>query len=166
MTLTPRIVAVASNVAMEAHHKQVRKYTGEPYWTHCLAVARQVEEWGGTPEMIAAAYLHDVLEDTDYPLTRLYEVFGSPVVNIVRELTDEYTKERYPTLNRAERKDAEARRLGRISLEARVVKLADINDNTSSIVAHDPNFARTYLREKAFVLAMIGDPLTEWRNKK
>jgi (p)ppGpp synthase/HD superfamily hydrolase len=163
--MTPRIVALASNVAMEAHHKQVRKYTGAPYWTHCLAVATQVELWGGTPEMIAAAYLHDVLEDTDYPLTRLYEVFGSPVVNLVRELTDEFTKDRYPAMNRAERKDAEARRLGRVSLEARVIKLADINDNTSSIVAHDPNFAKVYLREKAFVLAMIGDPLTEFRNR-
>jgi hypothetical protein len=68
-------------------------------------------------------------------------------------------------MNRAERKDAEARRLGRVSLEARVIKLADINDNTSSIVAHDPNFAKVYLREKAFVLAMIGDPLTEFRNR-
>lgn len=164
--MTPKIIVLASNVAMAAHWHQQRKYTGEPYFNHCLAVATQVEAWGGTPEMIAAAYLHDVLEDTDYPLTRMYDVFGSPVVNIVRELTDEFTKERYPTMNRAERKDAEARRLATASLEARVIKLADMADNTASIEKHDPDFAKTYLREKAFLLALIGGSFVEWQQRR
>src|SRR5690554_7582422 len=42
---------------------QRRKYTGEPYWMHTAAVAEAVKESGGTPEMVAAAHLHDTVED-------------------------------------------------------------------------------------------------------
>jgi (p)ppGpp synthase/HD superfamily hydrolase len=164
--MTPKIIVLASNVAMAAHWHQQRKYTGEPYFTHCLAVATQVEAWGGTPEMIAAAYLHDVLEDTDETAERLLAIFGPVVIGYVQELTDHFTKERYPSFNRAERKDAEARRLATASLEARVIKLADMADNTASIEKHDPGFAKTYLREKAFLHSLIGGALDEWRRRR
>jgi (p)ppGpp synthase/HD superfamily hydrolase len=164
--MTPRIIVLASNVSMAAHWHQTRKYTGEPYWNHVRNVAIQVEAWGGTPEMIAAAYLHDVLEDTDETAERLLAIFGPVVVGYVEELTDHFTKERYPDMNRAERKDAEARRLATASLEARVIKLADMADNTASIEAHDPGFAKTYLREKAFLESLIGGALNEWRGRR
>jgi (p)ppGpp synthase/HD superfamily hydrolase len=164
--MTPKIIVLASNVAMAAHWHQTRKYTGEPYFNHVLAVATQVEAWGGTPEMIAAAYLHDVLEDTDETAERLLAIFGPVVVGYVQELTDKFTKARYPKLNRAERKVAEARRLATASLEARVIKLADMADNTASIEKHDPGFAKTYLREKAFLLSLIGGAFDEWSRRR
>lgn len=160
---TPRLISVASNVAMEQHHGQVRKYTGEPYWNHCRAVADLVESWGGTLEMIAAAWLHDTLEDTEMTVERLREIFGPVVAGYVEELTDVYTHAAYPNLNRAQRKALESVRLGRASLEARVVKLADLTDNSSTIEAHDPGFAKTYLVEKAAVRAAMGDVLALWR---
>ena len=46
------------------HAGQVRKYTGEPYWTHPIAVAHLVKSVPHTPEMVAAALMHDILEDT------------------------------------------------------------------------------------------------------
>lgn len=163
--MAPEIVALASNVAMSAHAGQKRKYTGAPYWTHCLAVATQVELWGGTPEMVAAAYLHDTIEDTDVTEARLYKIFGPVVTGLVVELTDEFTKEKYPLMNRAQRKEAEADRIGRLSLEARVIKLADMQDNTSTIELHDPGFAKVYLAEKARVYSLIGNSLNEWRTR-
>lgn len=164
--LTPRKIALAMNVSMEAHAGQVRKYTGDPYWLHCLAVYDQVKAWGGTEDMLCAALLHDTLEDTTVGEYRLWKAFGGDVLELVIELTDEFTSAAYPGMNRAERKRREARRLGKCSVEARVIKLADMADNTSSIVAHDPGFAKTYLAEKAYVLTLLGDPLTEWRNKQ
>jgi (p)ppGpp synthase/HD superfamily hydrolase len=162
---TAYAVCIASNVAMEQHHKQVRKYTGEPYWNHCKAVATTVEEWGGTENMICAAWLHDTVEDTGMTVERLQMLFGPGVANLVDELTDVYTHEEYPNLNRRERKKREAERLARCSLEARVIKLADLADNTSDIVKNDPKFAKTYLEEKAYVLAHIGESLDQWRNR-
>lgn len=160
--LTPHIVALASNVAMEQHHGQVRKYTGEPYWNHCHAVATLVARWGGTPEMIAASYLHDTIEDTDMTFARLEEIFGSVVTDLVRELTDQFTKAAYPQLNRAARKEREAGRIGEISLQAKVIKCADMMDNSASIEQHDPNFARVYLREKARVAQQLDDARDAW----
>ncbi|MBW3551609.1 MAG: HD domain-containing protein [Proteobacteria bacterium] len=58
----------ARNFAAHAHHGQTRKYTGEPYFNHCEDVAHLVEASGGDKTMIAAASLHDTIEDTD--LTR------------------------------------------------------------------------------------------------
>jgi (p)ppGpp synthase/HD superfamily hydrolase len=162
--MTPSILVKAMNVSMEAHSGQVRKYTGEPYWNHCRAVAEQVAAWEGTLAMQCAAYLHDTLEDTDMSELRLKALFGYEVLNLVVELTDQYTPAMYPGHNRAARKLMEAARLGTCSLEARVIKLADIADNTKSIVAHDPGFATTYLAEKARLLSVIGDSRNQWRD--
>lgn len=163
--MTPHAVAIAMNMSMEAHHGQKRKYTGDPYWLHCLAVYDQVKEWGGTEAMLCAALLHDTLEDTDVSEARIYRAFGQTVLDLVLELTDEFTSEAYPAMNREARKRAEAIRISGISLEARVIKLADMADNTKSIVAHDPGFARVYLAEKARVLDLIGNSLDEWRTR-
>lgn len=148
------LITKAQQFAHNAHDllQQKRKYTGESYWTHTDAVAEIVAAHGGTPEMIAAAHLHDVLEDTPIPALTLHEVFGYDVVALVLELTDEYTAEKYPHLNRAARKKAEADRLSNVSDEAKTIKLADLYDNTKSIVAHDPKFAKVYLREKEQIL--------------
>lgn len=163
--MTPRRVAIAMNVSMSAHAGQVRKYTGDPYWRHCLAVYDLVKEWGGTEDMLCAALLHDTLEDTELTEAAIAQTFGPSVLELVLELTDEYTSENYPGLNREQRKQREAERLARCSLEARVIKLADMEDNTSSIVAHDPGFAKVYLAEKARVLDLIGDSLSEWNKR-
>lgn len=150
------IVAEAKAFAMAKHHGQVRKYTGEAYFTHCFAVGQMVQDRGGAPEVVAAAILHDTLEDTKTTEHELLDQFGPVVVSLVKELTDEFTKERYPHLNRAQRKLAEAARLGTISASAKLIKLCDMIDNTKSIVEHDPDFAVLYLREKAAVLEAIG----------
>lgn len=158
-------VARAMNVSMEAHRGQTRKYTGEPYWLHCLAVYDQVTAWGGTEAMRCAALLHDTLEDTDLPKERLLRVFGTEVFELVLELTDEFTHEKYPRLNRAERKRLEAERIARTSVEARVIKLADINNNTESITEHDRDFTKVFVPEKNRLLALMGNPLAEFHAK-
>lgn len=145
----------ALDFAIDKHEGQVRKYTGEPYWYHCRSVARIVREAGGSLAMILAAILHDTLEDTDTNFGELHEEFGVEVAFLVWELTDVFTHEAYPAFCRATRKKWECDRMRDISPEAKRIKLADIADNTKSIVEHDPKFAIVYLREKANMLEVL-----------
>lgn len=153
----PPLVVRAHAFAADAHGSigQVRKYTGEPYIKHPVEVMTIVRSVDHTEEMLAAALLHDTIEDT--PVTRedVEREFGAKVAALVMELTDQCHEG-----NRATRKAAEAARLGSISPEAQTVKLADFISNTRSIVERDPGFAMVYLREKSRVLAVMtdGDP--------
>ena len=57
--------------------------------------------------------------------------------------------------NRAARKLIDLQRLAKSSADGATIKLADIIDNSKDILAHDPNFAKVYLREKAASLAVL-----------
>lgn len=141
---------------------QRRKYTEKPYYLHPQAVAATVMEHGGTENMIAAALLHDVLEDTQVLPIDLAQEFNTHVMTLVYELTDQFTDPAYG--NRAYRKSLETARLTGISPEAQTIKYADLIDNTRSIVEYDPDFAKVYLPEKRQILNSMtaGDPKL-WR---
>lgn len=167
MTLTEH----AKDFSHRAHDaiNQKRKYSGAPYWVHTDAVAQTVTDIGGTPEMIAAAHLHDYREDVvtklqeENRLSELvafefeYMVFPQVVRDMVNDLTDVYVKSAYPDKNRRERHDLENERLSKISVDAKTIKLADLIDNTKSIVAEDTDFAKVYLKEKFAVLPLLSD---------
>ena len=150
-----KLLEKVAKFAALKHAGQLRKYTFEPYIVHPTAVARAVAEAGGDEATIAAAYLHDTLEDTDTTYAELVVEFGSEIADLVVELTDHYTSEAFPHLNRAARKALECKRIAGISAKAKMVKKADIDDNIASIMAMDPAFAKVYLPEKAAVLAVL-----------
>lgn len=82
-----RRIREAYLLAKEAHKEQRRK-SGEPYIMHPLAVARIVaEELGLGPDPIIAAFLHDVVEDTDYTIEDIKERFGEDVAFLVNVVT-------------------------------------------------------------------------------
>ena len=82
-----RLIRKAFNIAVEAHKTQRRK-TGEPYIYHPLAVARIcAEEIGLGATSVAAALLHDTVEDTDITLDDVKDLFGPTVANIIDGLT-------------------------------------------------------------------------------
>ncbi len=137
----------ALEFARAAHGEQKRKYKDEYYIEHLIRVADMIREIPHSPELICAAYLHDILEDTDVPLTRIKQDYGKKVADLVEELTDEFTKKKYPKLNRRWRKKKETERLAKISWDAQSIKLADIIDNLPGIVENDPKFAKRYLPE-------------------
>ncbi|MGQ4878516.1 HD domain-containing protein [Billgrantia sp. LNSP4103-1] len=138
--------ALFSRAAHQAVGQQ-RKYTGEPYWHHPMNVAEMVSAGeAATPEMIAAAHLHDVLEDTAVTALDIEACFGQRVAALVLELTDQFID---PEIgNRAHRKALERDRLAQVSPEAQTIKYADLIDNAGSIVSRAPGFARVYLAEK------------------
>ena len=137
----------ALEFATKAHGAQMRKYSDEPYIEHPKRVAEIVRSVPHTPAMICAAYLHDVVEDTEVEIEEIELKFGKQVALLVQELTDEYMKVNYPHLNRKARKEKEVERQAKMSKEAKTIKLADVIDNTPDIVENDPGFGRKYLYE-------------------
>lgn len=148
-----RVFATTAHAAVG----QRRKYSGERYISHPAAVARLVQSVPHTPEMVAAAWLHDVVEDTQVTTDQILAEFGARVADLVFFLTDVSRPE---DGNRAARKAIDLAHTAQASPSAQTIKLADLLDNTSSIVANDPSFAKVYLREKAALLAVLtaGDP--------
>lgn len=145
----------ALEFAREAHKGQQRKYTEEPYIEHPKRVAAILRSVPHTTDMICAAYLHDVVEDTHVTIQEIYREFGETVGGLVEELTDEYMKVNYPNLNRRERKRREVERQAQMSNVAKTIKLADVIDNTLDIVKNDKDFARKYLREMESLVEVL-----------
>ena len=140
---------------------QVRKYSGDPFIMHPMAVVAILQAHGETDiDVLCAAYLHDVLEDV-WPNNEVYspqsiiDIFGISVFRMVNDLTDYFTFNNYPNINRTERKTLEAFRISEISGNALKVKLADLIHNTLDIVKNDPKFAVVYLKEKIRILRFI-----------
>ncbi|ORM74747.1 GTP pyrophosphokinase [Pantoea wallisii] len=144
----------ARRYATQAHAAagQRRKYTDEPYIVHPAAVAELVRSVTDDEEMIAAAWLHDTVEDTPSTLQDIESHFGPRVAGLVDMLTDSAQPQ---AKNRAARKLAHFRHTADASPDAQTIKLADIIDNTRAIVQFDPNFARVYLVEKQIQIQLL-----------
>lgn len=154
----------AAYYAMGAHSAigQTRKYTNVPYHWHSQAVAGLVRVADGTDEMIAAAWLHDVVEDTKCTLLEIEQLFGSTVALYVRAVTDISKPE---DGNRAARKLIDKNHVRNACAEAKTIKLADLINNTESILRYDPKFAKIYMKEKKDLLSVLTEGNTMLLNK-
>ncbi len=138
--------------ATQAHAGQTRKYTGEPYVNHPVEVMRLVSEVNDDPEVLAAAVLHDVVEDTPATITNIRIGFNARVAALVDDLTDVSKPE---DGNRATRKELDRQHTAKASPDAKTIKLADLISNSMSIVKDDPNFAKVYMKEKRALLEVL-----------
>lgn len=141
--------------AEAAHDGQSRKGSGEPYVEHPRRVAAMVASLGVPKHVVAAALLHDVLEDTDLTYRDLDSEFGLPVAELVLELTDFYTPNRRPSWDRAMRKKAEAERYQSLSPHARLIKLCDVLDNAKDAQENLGEEAERYLEEKRRIVQVL-----------
>ena len=148
------LVKRASEYATQAHQRinHLRKYSKQPYHVHLEAVARLVASVTDDPEVIAAAWLHDTVEDTSATLDDIEAEFGKSIADLVEELTD---VSKPSDGNRAVRKEIDRTHSAQASSRAKTVKLADLIDNCKDIAKHDPRFARIYLAEMAQLLDVL-----------
>lgn len=144
--------AIAIEFCKKSHGEQKRKYTGDPYWTHPVAVAMMVQKFTIDDDVIKAAILHDVLEDTTVIYDEIVRAFNSRVADLVQEVTD---ASKPSDGNRKKRKAIDLEHLAKSSPEGATIKLADILDNTASIIEHDRNFAKIYLPEKILSIDVL-----------
>ena len=150
-------VEKAVYMATKYHHGQKRKYTGVDYVTHPFAVKDIILNHFGPKvkkEILVAAILHDMLEDTEYTESQMLVDFGQEVTDIVKAVTNDKS-----IGNRKERKLSEEILFATIPHPIRewayVVRLADIYHNTPSILLYDKNFWKVYKIEKENLLRVI-----------
>ena len=142
----------AIEFATEAHGDQKRKYTGEPYITHPIAVMEIVREVPHTEEMLMAAVLHDTVEATPVTIEDIKTKFGTKVAELVDGLTDVSRPEHG---NRKTRKALDRAHLAKQNAEVQTIKLADLIHNTMSIGLYDPHFYKVYKEEKIKILDVL-----------
>lgn len=104
--------------------------------------------------MVAAALLHDVVEDTQATAEEVERIFGADVASLVGWLTDVSRPE---DGNREHRKTLDREHIAMAPHEAKTVKLADIISNIATIVEHGRGFARHYLKEKHALLEVLSE---------
>tara|TARA_E500000318_G_scaffold4934_3_gene5080 strand:- start:7899 stop:8408 length:510 start_codon:yes stop_codon:yes gene_type:complete len=132
-------VQKAVTFATKAHKGQVRKYTHEPYVTHPIAVMNIVKSVPHTTEMLMAAALHDVVEDTPFTVEDIRKHFGNKVAVLVEALTHDKSDER-GKLKRAERKRLDRLQDAENDEDAQTIRAADMLHNAPSMKKYDPKF--------------------------
>jgi guanosine-3',5'-bis(diphosphate) 3'-pyrophosphohydrolase len=133
----------AAAFAAERHREQRRKGAdSSPYINHPLALANLLAECGvDDPLVIAAALLHDTVEDTATTHQELLDAFGADVAGVVAEVTDD------KALPKAERKRLQVEHAAHLSERAKLVKLADKVCNLRDLSASPPDWPLERRRE-------------------
>ncbi|TKR96578.1 hypothetical protein L596_010579 [Steinernema carpocapsae] len=117
-----KLIIKASDYAARRHRNQKRKdHNGTPYINHPLGVAQILSEEAKVTDAatLAAAILHDTVEDTKATFEEIQELFGDEICHIVRECTDD------KSLSKAARKQAQIDNAAHHSHKAKLVYLAD-----------------------------------------
>ena len=130
------IVRKAKELATERHaHLHIPYTHAYPPIVHIGEVARYVEKHGGNEDMIAAAWLHDIIEDTDVTLEQIEEWFGPNIALLVDGLTD---PPHFASLPLKIRKPMQAVRLLEKSNDVKIIKLCDQLSNTLRVMNNPP----------------------------
>jgi len=140
------LIAAAKEFATKHHSGQTRKFSGKPYISHPSDVAALVEKYGGTPEMVAAAWLHDVVEDTGVSGGELVEIFGDKVANLVEQVTNP------PNLDKSKKSEYIAKKMVNMTPDALTLKLCDRLNNVSDFDTASPKFVSKYAPATKYIL--------------
>jgi len=130
------VIQKAKNLATEKHaHLHLHDAEKTPVIDHISEVASLVERNGGTEDMIVAAWLHDIVEDTDITLKDIEDLFGANVALLVDGLTDPAHFESLP-LNI--RKPLQAERIKEKNDQIKRIKICDQLSNVARLVNNPP----------------------------
>lgn len=151
--LDPISLAIAK--ASWWHGEQVRKYTNEKYIVHPIEVMKFLELFTKDEAVLAAAILHDVIEDTDATIEEVKAIFGEDVASLVFGMSE---PEVPAGTNREQRKEIYRIHLSEQCWRTKMIKHGDIYSNTKDIAMHDPDFAVVYLAEIQRTLSSIEAP--------
>ena len=158
------VVQLAYSLAAKAHQGQ-RRDSGEPYIEHPVEVAILLAEQEMDLETIAAALLHDVVEDTEYTLADIEEQFGPSIAALV----DGVTKlSKIPTLSKEERAAENLRKMFMAmakDLRVIIIKLTDRLHNMRTLKALPPERQQKIARETLEIYSPIAHRLGMWRIK-
>ena len=123
----------AVKFAVEAHQGTERRGKGSPYIIHPMEAAAIVATMTKDQEMLAAAILHDTVEDTDVTIEQIRTEFGERVASFVAAESDEPHQRPDSVENWRDRKQAAINRIARASRDAKIVALGDKLSNMRAI---------------------------------
>jgi (p)ppGpp synthase/HD superfamily hydrolase len=154
------LILRAAALATRAHEGQKRKYSNLPYITHPARVAGRVGIIPGvTEEMVAAAYLHDVMEDTSITREEIEAETNPQVGFYVDCMTN---KSKGSDLPRAERKAIDRKHLAEIPAEVKQIKALDRIDNLLDCTGAPVDFKTLYSQESLLLADVLGSgPLVD-----
>jgi GTP pyrophosphokinase len=159
-----QLICKAFNFAYRLHEGQTRK-SGEPYIAHPIAVAGLLRDLGGSAPMIAAGFLHDVVEDTEVTLEELEANFGTEVRLLVEGVT------KLSNFNFSSKTERQAENFRRMfmamakDIRVIVVKLADRLHNMRTLEHLKEEKQRRIAQETRDVFAPLANRLGIWRFK-
>ncbi|GIG60737.1 hypothetical protein Lfu02_51090 [Longispora fulva] len=159
----PAVIRRAYEVAERAHKGQMRK-SGEEYITHPLAVAQLLADLGMDTITLAAALLHDTVEDTNYTLEALNADFGTEVSYLVDGVT-KFDKAFYGAAAEAETYRKMMLSAGR-DIRVLIIKLADRVHNMRTLGARGSASKTRIARATSEVLIPLADRLGIQRIKR
>lgn len=131
--LDTTFVDKAIKFAVDAHANTERRGKGFPYVIHVLEAMEIVASMSNDPELLAAAALHDTVEDTEVTVEEIKSGFGEKVANLVKAESDVIDSSVSETESWRSRKQAAIDRLSSASLEAKMVALGDKLSNMRAI---------------------------------
>lgn len=131
---------------------QKRKFSGVEYYTHPVEVSKLVALYGGSDDMICAALMHDLIEDTQIQIETIRDTFGVNVARMILGLTKVSKPE---DGDRATRKAMDLVHTAQQCDDTKTIKLCDIIDNLSDIYEADPFWAKQYLLEKELLIEVL-----------
>ena len=131
--LDTTFVDKAIKFAVDAHANTERRGKGFPYVIHVLEAMEIVASMSNDPELLAAAALHDTMEDTGVTVEEIKSGFGEKVANLVKAESDVIDSSVSETESWRSRKQAAIDRLSSASLEAKMVALGDKLSNMRAI---------------------------------
>ena len=158
------LICRAFNFAYTLHEGQLRK-SGEPYIAHPVAVAGILRDLGGDRAMIAAGFLHDVVEDTEVTVEEIQERFGQEVALLVEGVTK---LSKFNFSNKTEQQAENFRRMFLAmakDIRVIVVKLADRLHNMRTLDPLKPEKQRRIALETKEIFAPLANRLGIWRVK-
>lgn len=147
------LISEAREFAYKCHEGQFRKYHNQPYIVHPARVAKEVSKYTDSEYVVAAAWLHDVVEDCGVSFGTIAEKFGMPVSTLVGWLTN--PSKTSPHLNRAARKEMDRNHIGNSPAEAQLIKVVDRLDNLNDIVQGPKDFQKLYAKESILLANVL-----------
>jgi (p)ppGpp synthase/HD superfamily hydrolase len=153
------LILRAAKFAHQSHEGQRRKFSDTPFIMHPIRVAGRVATLSTSTEvMVAAAFLHDVVEDTPVKLAEIEDQFGSDVALLVEHLTEPSLGMNAP---RAERKAIDVEYMKQADPRAQVIRLVDRIDNLRDMTGASANLLRRFVEESRLLIAEIGEASPE-----
>jgi (p)ppGpp synthase/HD superfamily hydrolase len=149
------IVNKARGFAEKHHEGQARKYSGKPYIDHLKAVVGKLTLNCLDHEILAAGWLHDVVEDCNVTEEDLRKIFPDTVVDYVMEVTNPSIK--FPSMRRKDRKAADFAHIAHASEQGQLIKVCDRISNLKDLINDNSpaDFRKLYAKESLALASVL-----------